>query len=186
MALDHYLPYSSHLYPFFILHPCLYWPVVGYTSHYLPYLSSSIYPFLYSGGSLLSSLIILHFHLSRLYSAQKFTLLFNIFPITHLLTHFTQLPFFIYSKITYLLHFLNSPLYIPNYLHFPYSIDASVLVTWVNKLYFISHKREVNFKHLFHFLNPTNLLLLNPSYIKKKHMNSPSTYVPYTPQSLYQ
>ena len=77
--------------PIFILHPCLYWPMVGYTCYYLPYLSSCIYPFLYSGGSLLPLLIILHFHLSCLY------LLFNIFCITHLLT------------------LLNLPLYIPNY-----------------------------------------------------------------------
>ena len=57
----------------FILHPCLYSPVVTLPIT-CPYLSFSIYPFLYSGPSLLPLLIILHFHLFLSLFCPKFTL----------------------------------------------------------------------------------------------------------------
>ena len=100
----------------FILHPCLYWLVVGYTSHYLPYLSSSIYPFLYSGAVItflthhLAFPFILVFILPQIYSLISF-------PLPTYLLYST--PPYIF-QITYLLHFLNSPLYILPYSHFPY------------------------------------------------------------------
>ena len=101
--------YSSHLYPSSLpLFP------TAYTSHYSPYLSFSIYyPFLYSAPSLLPLLIISHFHLFSSLFPPKLIYSLISFPLPTYLLYLT--PPYIF-QITYLLHFLNSPLYIPNYL----------------------------------------------------------------------
>ena len=105
--------YSSHLYPSSLpLFP------TAYTSHYSPYLSFSIYyPFLYSAPSLLPLLIISHFHLFSSLFPPKLIYSLISFPLPTYLLYLT--PPYIF-QITYLLHFLNSPLYIPNYSYFPY------------------------------------------------------------------
>ena len=111
-GIYHYLPYSSHLYPsslpllargwlhfsllalliIFHLSFPLFWG-----GHYFPYSSSCIS-------------IYLVFILPQIYSLISF-------PLPTYSLYSTCLYIF---QITYLLHFLNLPLYIPNYLHFPY------------------------------------------------------------------
>ena len=108
----HYLPYSSHLYPSSLpllaggwLHFSLLALLIIFHlsfhllcgSHYFPYSSSCIS-------------IYLIFILPQIYSLISF-------PLPTYSLYSTSLYIF---QITYLLHFLNSPLYIPNYFHFPY------------------------------------------------------------------
>ena len=108
----HYLPYSSHLYP-----------------SSLPLLAGGWLHF-----SLLALLIILHLSFCLLcgshyfpYSSSCISIyLIFILPQIYSLISFPLPTYLLYSTppyifhITYLLHFLNSPLYILPYSHFPY------------------------------------------------------------------
>ena len=112
-GIYHYLPYSSHLYPSslpLLAHGWLHLPLLAlliilhlsfplfWGSHYFPYSSSCISIY------------------SCLYSAPKIYSLIS-FPLPTYLLYSTHPYIF---QITYLLHFLNSPLYILPYSHFPY------------------------------------------------------------------